>query len=65
MNNFNFDLERMQKAVEGDSIRIPNGMRGAELKASLSNLQRDREEALAKPTDISVEEAFDELSKDD
>ena len=36
-SEFNFDLERMKIAVEGETIQIPQGLRGKELKEFILN----------------------------
>lgn len=61
MQEFNFDLDRMKKAVEGPTIQFPLGLsREERRKFILDNIpQRDKEDvAPPKPNDLTVEEAF-------
>jgi len=44
----NFDLERMKEAIKGEPIRIPDGVRGDELKAYLREQLALREAAKEK-----------------
>lgn len=36
MGEFNYDLDRMKKALEGGTITVPPGLRGEELQKFLS-----------------------------